>query len=106
MKYRKGINVSDATEKELIRYQMERIVKESCDENLGECSMALAELCKLFKNVHDGIGNKNAEQAVEEFNENEISFVKSEALKLFCTTNDEQIALGALTILAKMAHPF
>lgn len=106
MKYRKGINVSDATEKELIRYQMERIVKESCDENLGECSMALAELYKSLKNVHDGIGNKTAEQAVEEFNKNEISFVKSEALKLFWTTNDEQIALGALTILAKMVHPF
>lgn len=52
------------------------------------------------------IGNKTIEQAVEEFNENETSFVKSEALKLFCTTDNEQIALEALAILAKMAQPF
>lgn len=106
MKYRKGIDVSDATEKELIRYQMERIVKESCDENLGECSMAFAELYKSFLNTYDGFGNKTIEQVVEEFSEYETSFVKFEALKLLCTTNNEQIALGALTILAKMAQPF
>lgn len=52
------------------------------------------------------MGNKTMEQAVEEFNENETSFVKSEALKLFCTTDNEQIALEALAILAKMAQPF
>ena len=52
------------------------------------------------------MGNKTIEQAVEEFNKNEESFVKSEALKLFCTTDNEQVALGALAILVKMAQPF
>lgn len=54
MRYRKGIDVSDATEEELLRYQMERIVKESCDENLSECSMALAELHRSLKDTHSG----------------------------------------------------
>ena len=52
MKYRKGIRVSDATEKELLRYQMEKIVKESETENLGEVSIALAELYQSLKNSH------------------------------------------------------
>lgn len=52
MKYRKGIKVSDATEKELLRYQMERIAKESETENLGNNSIALAELYKLLENSY------------------------------------------------------
>ena len=54
MRYRKGIDASEATEEELLRYQMERIVKESCDENLGECSIALAELHRSLKDTHSG----------------------------------------------------
>lgn len=43
MKYRKGIKISEATEKELLRYQMEKIAKESCSEDLSGESTALAE---------------------------------------------------------------
>lgn len=50
MKYRKGIEISNATEKELLRYQMEKIAKESCSEDLGSESTALAELYKSLKN--------------------------------------------------------
>lgn len=55
MKYRKNIDVSDATEDELIRFQMEQIVKSSSHEeacNLGECSGALAKLYELLKYRH------------------------------------------------------
>lgn len=55
MKYRKGILVEDATEKELLRWQMEKIVKESDDmsnRSLGECSYALAKL-------HESLENRN-----------------------------------------------
>ena len=51
MKYRKGIKISDATEKELLRYQMEKIAKESCSEDLSGESTALAELYKSLKNI-------------------------------------------------------
>lgn len=51
MKYRKGIKISDATEKELLRYQMEKIAKESCSEDLSGESTALAELYKSLKNT-------------------------------------------------------
>ena len=51
MKYRKGIKISDATEKELLRYQMEKIAKESCSEDLSGESTALAELYKSLKNA-------------------------------------------------------
>lgn len=51
-RYRKGVPVSKATEKELLRYQMERIVKKSDSDNLGECSKALAELYKSFKDTY------------------------------------------------------
>ena len=50
MKYRKGIKISEATEKELLRYQMEKIAKESCSEDLSGESTALAELYKSLKN--------------------------------------------------------
>lgn len=50
MKYRKGIDISEATEKELLRYQMEKIAKESCSEDLSGESTALAELYKSLKN--------------------------------------------------------
>ena len=51
MRYRKGIEISDATEKELLRYQMEKIAKESCSEDLGGESAALAELYESLKNT-------------------------------------------------------
>lgn len=51
MKCRKGIEISEATEKELLRYQMEKIAKESCSEDLSGESTALAELYKLLKNA-------------------------------------------------------
>lgn len=51
MKYRKGIEISGATEKELLRYQMEKIAKESCSEDLSGESTALAELYKSLKNT-------------------------------------------------------
>ena len=51
MKYRKGIEISDATEEELLRYQMEKIAKESCSEDLSGESTALAELYKSLKNT-------------------------------------------------------
>lgn len=51
MKYRKGIKISEATEKELLRYQMEKIAKESCSEDLSGESTALAELYKSLKNA-------------------------------------------------------
>lgn len=51
MKYRKGIDISEATEKELLRYQMEKIAKESCSEDLSGESTALAELYKSLKNT-------------------------------------------------------
>lgn len=51
MKYRKGIEISNATEKELLRYQMEKIAKETCSENLSGESAALAELYESFKNA-------------------------------------------------------
>lgn len=51
MKYRKEIKISDATEKELLRYQMEKIAKESCSEDLSGESTALAELYKSLKNI-------------------------------------------------------
>ena len=51
MKYRKGIEISNATEKELLRYQMEKIVKESCSEDLSGESTVLAELYNSLKNT-------------------------------------------------------
>ena len=51
MKYRKGIEISEATEKELLRYQMEKIAKESCSEDLSGESTDLAELYKSLKNA-------------------------------------------------------
>ena len=49
MKYRKGIEISEATEKELLQYQMEKIAKESCSEDLSGESTALAELYKSLR---------------------------------------------------------
>lgn len=57
MRYRKGIDVSKATEKELLRYQMERIVKESNEENLGSCSNA-------FKGLYDSFENTRARRLI------------------------------------------
>ncbi len=58
MKFRKGIEISNATEEEMLRWQMERIAKVSAvadDELLGEYSEALAKLYNSFKYRHAGI---------------------------------------------------
>ena len=52
MKYRKGIGINDATERELLRWQMERIVKESSEDSLGESSEALAKLNDSLQNSY------------------------------------------------------
>ncbi len=51
MKYRKGIALSEATEEELLRYQMVNIVRTSEREieGLGECSEALAKIYNSLK---------------------------------------------------------
>lgn len=51
MKYRKGIEPSEATEEELLRYQMVNIVRTSEREieGLGECSAALAKIYNSLK---------------------------------------------------------
>lgn len=51
MKYRKGIDVSEATEKELLRWHMEKVTKES-DEDVAGCANAMASLYSSFENVH------------------------------------------------------
>ena len=54
-KYRKGISIENATEDELIRWQMERIVREAerIDiDKIGECSSALASLYDSLKYRH------------------------------------------------------
>lgn len=54
MKYRKNIDINNATEEELLRYQMENIVKTSVNEieNLGECSESLTKIYKSLKYRH------------------------------------------------------
>lgn len=52
MIYRKGINVSEATENELLRWQMERIIKESSEDSLGENSEALVKLNDSLQNSY------------------------------------------------------
>lgn len=54
MKYRKGIDISNATERELLRWQMEKIIKESdsMEYSLGECSEALAKLNNSLENSY------------------------------------------------------
>lgn len=58
MRFRKGIKISKATEEELLRWQMERIVRVSAvvdDEFLGEYSEALAKLYNSLKHRHAGL---------------------------------------------------
>lgn len=56
MRYRRGIDISNATERELIRWQMEKIIKESdsADYSLGEWSEALAKLNNSLENSYSG----------------------------------------------------
>ena len=50
LKYRKNIPINAATERELLRWHMEKVTKESSDENAAECASAMAELYRLFQN--------------------------------------------------------
>lgn len=54
MRCRKGIELDEATEEELLRYQMVNIVKTSRDDvdSLGECSDALAKIYNSLKYRH------------------------------------------------------
>lgn len=56
MRYRKGIKLSEATEDEILRCQMENILRTSHNEpeNLGECSEALAKIYILLKYRYAG----------------------------------------------------
>lgn len=51
MKYRKNIPISEMTERELIRWHMEKVTNESYDDIASDCAMAMA---KLYKSFHDG----------------------------------------------------
>ena len=58
MKYKKGVEIENATEEEMLRWQMEKIIKASDvidDESLGECSEALAKLYNSLKYRHAGL---------------------------------------------------
>lgn len=56
MKHRKELPISEATEDELLRCQMENVVRTSENdiEGLGECSEALAKMYCLLKYRHIG----------------------------------------------------
>lgn len=48
MKRRKGIPVEMATERELLRYKIERVASHNAAYNLSEEGKALAEMCKAL----------------------------------------------------------
>ncbi len=52
MKRRKNITVEKATEKELLRWHMEQMAKESNGMTSSECASAMAELYSSFQNSH------------------------------------------------------
>lgn len=52
MKRRKDISVKDASEKELLRWHMEQVTKESSGMTACECASAMAELYSSFQNCH------------------------------------------------------
>lgn len=45
-------------------------------------------------------------ELIDKFNDNDKSFICSETLKIFYRTQNEEIALRALELLAKAAQPF
>lgn len=52
MKRRKAVHVEEATEKELLRWHMEQMAKESNGMTSSECASAMAELYSSFQNSH------------------------------------------------------
>ena len=50
MKYRRGIPVEKATERELLRWQMEQMAKESGGVDSDRCATAMAGLYSSFQN--------------------------------------------------------
>ena len=52
MRCKKGKPIKEATEKELLRWHMEKTAEQLHDENIGECSNAFANLYTSFKNTH------------------------------------------------------
>lgn len=52
MRKRKDIPVEEATEKELLRWHMEQMAKESGGMTSCECASAMAELYDSFQNGH------------------------------------------------------
>lgn len=50
MKYRRGIPVEKATERELLRWQMEQMAKESGGVDPDRCATAMAGLYSSFQN--------------------------------------------------------
>lgn len=57
MKYRKGINVSNATERELLRWQMEKVVKDSdsLEYSPDKWSESLARLNDSLEKSYAGL---------------------------------------------------
>lgn len=50
VRYRRGIPIEKATEKELLRWQMEQMAKESGGVDSDRCATAMAELYSSFQN--------------------------------------------------------
>lgn len=53
MERRKGIPVEEATERELLRYKIERVASHNTEYNLGEEGKALAEMCKTLDHLNE-----------------------------------------------------
>lgn len=51
MKLRKDVPVSEMTEKELLRWHMEMVTKESYDDIASDCATAMAN---LYRSLHNG----------------------------------------------------
>lgn len=72
-----------------------------------EISVSIKELKKNETVLDHGTVNKgDLKEIMDKFNDNKQNFICTEALKIFCETQSDEIALRALELLGTVAQPF
>ena len=57
-------------------------------------------------NINAAEDEDGLKEIMDKFNANNQNFISAEALKIFCRTQDEGVALRALELLRTVAQPF